>query len=139
MNRTNKKPSFWQKEYSLKAWVLYLVTFVLGVGFIFPLFAEVIIGTLYPNHVAGVTVWNQFTSIILGVVATVLSLVSMFMGFKSYDDSARLQETCIKTLERLESMRKQFDRMESRFNVEADVRGAPTDWRPEAIKQRKET
>lgn len=37
--------------------------------------------------VAGAEVWNQYVSIILGVVATITSIVSLILGFKSEEQS----------------------------------------------------
>ena len=99
-----QKQRWHERDYPLKGWVLTLIIIILLVGFIFPLFAEVIIGTYWPCHVKGVEVWNQFTSVVLGIIATVLSIVSIIMGFKSYDDSAELSEKCIRILERTDTV-----------------------------------
>ena len=135
-NNPNQE-SFWKKEYSLKRWVLILIVVVLLVGFVFPMFAEIIIGTLYPEQVKGVEVWNQFTSIILGIVATVLSLVSMFMGFKSYDDSVELQKTCVQMFEHIKTVERHVDNMSS-FSVQSEVKDQRQNWEPENIPQRQE-
>lgn len=132
-----KKPSFWKRDYSLKGWVVFLVTTVLVVGFIFPLFAEVILGSFFPSNVNGVETWNQFTSIILGIIATVLSLVSMFMGFKSYDDSVELQKTCVLTFDHIKSVEQKMDRM-GYFSHETAVQTKTPTWNPENIEQREE-
>lgn len=109
------------KEYTMKESTYKLVRCVLIAGFIFPLFAEVCVGTICPERSQALTTWNQFTSIILGVIATVLSLVSMFMGFKSYDDSAKLQETCIETLTRLEAVSKDVDALRAQAGMAHNI------------------
>lgn len=51
-----------------------------GVQFIFPFF--------FPDkQIAGAEVWNQYVSIILGVIATITSIVSLVLGFRSEKES----------------------------------------------------
>lgn len=38
--------------------------------------------------IPGVEIWNQYTGIILGIVATIMSIVSMYLGFKNSDESS---------------------------------------------------
>ncbi len=118
--------SFWSREHSLKTWTFGLLLIVVLIGFIFPLFAEVIIGTWFPARVRGVEVWNQFTSVILGVVATVLALVSMFMGFKSYDDSSELQKTCLQTLEHIKLLERDVHEIPLRFRFDQETPYPPS-------------
>lgn len=138
-NSTNEKcekKSLWEREYSLKVWCFRLLLWVILIGFIFTLFAEVIIGTWMPSRVRGVETWNQFTSVILGIVATVVSIVSVFMGFKSYDDSSKLQLTCIQTLDHIKNMEQNL----FKFNFQADVehRRGPDNakWQPDSMPMR---
>lgn len=44
------------------------------------------------------SIWNGFVSIALGVVATTLSIVSLAMNFKTYDDALHVQQQAEKTL-----------------------------------------
>lgn len=47
-----------------------------GVQFVLPIFKPC-------ARIAGVEVWNQYVSIILGIIATITSIVSLVLGFRS--------------------------------------------------------
>ena len=50
----------------------------------------------------GAEVWNQFVSIALGIVATILSIVSMYLGFKNSDESRAIEKNIQSAISRLE-------------------------------------
>ena len=89
-------------KYGLKKWVFRLILWVIIFGAIVPYFAEVICSIWFPDAVLGLNVWNQFVSIVLGIVATVLSIVSLIMSFKNYDDTLAIQEKYTETLKQSE-------------------------------------
>lgn len=65
-----------------------LIVIVVVSGAIVPFAAQFILPFFFSRcKVAGVEVWNQYVSIILGVVATILSVVSLVLGFKSEEES----------------------------------------------------
>ena len=100
----DKKPKK-KHTYSLKRWVFYLILFVIFLGFLIPYAIELICTFWFPEHSIGISQWNQFVSIILGVVATVLSIVSIIMGFKNYDDTLDIQEKFTRSLEGITSLK----------------------------------
>ena len=98
-----KNDGFYEK-YGLKKWVYRLIFGAIIIGLVVPFFAEVICTIWFPNVSLGLNIWNQFVSIILGVVATILSIVSIIMGFKNYEDALELQEKYTQALETVNSI-----------------------------------
>lgn len=92
------------KKYGLRKWVYWLIFGTIIVSLIVPFGAETICSMWFPDYSLGLSIWNQFTSIALGVVATVLSIVSLIMGFKNYDDTLALQEKHTQTLEKVSNV-----------------------------------
>lgn len=90
------------KKYGMKKWVCILIMGTIICGLIVPYGAEVICSIWFPCVSLGLNIWNQFVSIALGIVATVLSIVSLIMGFKNYDDTLALQEKYTETLKQSE-------------------------------------
>lgn len=102
----NEKCSYAYKQYGLKKWVYGIIITVIIIGLIVPFFSEVICTIWFPNTTTGLSTWNQFVSIILGIVATILSIVSLIMGFKNYEDALDLHEKNVKTLDDIASLSK---------------------------------
>ena len=90
------------EKYGLKKWTFRLILWTIFLGIIVPYFAEVICTLKFPDAAAGLNIWNQFVSIVLGIVATVLSIVSLIMSFKNYDDTLAIQEKYTETLKQSE-------------------------------------
>lgn len=101
------------KQYSMKKWVFGIIITVIIIGLIVPFFAEVICTIWVPDASVGLNAWNQFVSIILGIVATILSIVSMIMGFKNYEDGLGLHEKHIQTLEKISTISKDVSDVKS--------------------------
>lgn len=128
---------FWTREYSLKRWAFLLVTTVIFVGLVLPLFAEIVVGIIWPDKVKGIEVWNQFSSVILGIVATVLSIVSMFMGFKSYEDSSNLTTLCMQSFDHIQNVEKEFNLIKSDlFQIVIKQMKAPNSWSPDNVPEK---
>ena len=85
----------------MKKWVFGLIITTISLGLIVPFFSETICTIFVPDISIGLNTWNQFVGIILGVVATILSIVSLIMGFKNYEDGLDLHEKNIETLEKI--------------------------------------
>lgn len=68
--------------------IYYLIIAVIAIGALVPFAAQFLL-PFYNSEisVAGAEVWNQYVSIILGVVATITSIVSLILGFKSEEQS----------------------------------------------------
>lgn len=128
--KTNKH----NKEYSMKQWVLRLVISIIVIGLILPLFAEIIVGIFWPNNVKGIEVWNQFISVVLGIVATVLSMVSIFLGFKSYDDSAELMTISMQSFDHIKNVESEVDWIRTGF-LRYVIDGTPS-WSPENVAEK---
>lgn len=102
----NEKCSYAYKQYGLKRWVYGIIITVIILGLIVPFFSEAIFTIWFPDITTGLNTWNQFVGIILGIVATILSIVSLIMGFKNYEDSLDLHEKNVKTLDEIASISK---------------------------------
>lgn len=64
--------------------VFILIFLVIIVGAIVPFSVQFLLPFFFPDvNISGVELWNQYVSIILGVVATVLSVFSLFFSFIS--------------------------------------------------------
>lgn len=92
------------KQYGMKKWVFGIIITVISLGLIVPFFTEAICTIWFPEISVGLNTWNQFVSIILGIVATILSIVSLIMGFKNYEDGLDLHEKHVETLEKIGSI-----------------------------------
>lgn len=96
--------SYAYKQYGMKRWVYGIIITVISLGLIVPFFSEAVCTIWFPDISLGINTWNQFVSIILGIVATVLSIVSLIMGFKNYEDGLDLHEKHIATLDKIQSI-----------------------------------
>ncbi len=104
------------KQYGMKRWVYGIIITVISLGLIVPFFSEAICTIWFPTVTLGLNTWNQFVSIILGIVATILSIVSLIMGFKNYEDGLDLHEKHVQTLEKISSISK--DMIDVKANIE---------------------
>lgn len=105
----NEVCTYAYKKYGMKRWVYGIIITVISLGLIIPFFSEAICTIWFPNVTLGLNTWNQFVSIILGVIATLLSIVSMIMGFKNYDDTLYIQEKYTQTLKDIGHIAKDLD------------------------------
>lgn len=84
-----------------KIFIYVLISLVVFIGAIVPFMAQFILPFYYPNErVAGAEVWNQYVSIILGIIATVLGVVSLILSIRNeeqtYETEMRTRELIIK-------------------------------------------
>ncbi len=89
------------EKYGLKKCVFRGILFVISLGALGPYIAECIISPLFPGSAEDLSIWNQYVGIILGVVATVVSIVSMIMGFRNFDETLSLQQIYLSTLNQI--------------------------------------
>ena len=77
--------------------IYILIGSVILIGGIVPFAAQFICPFFFPEReITGAAVWNQYVSIILGVIATITSVVSLVLGFRNerenYDTERRTRE-----------------------------------------------
>ena len=111
-----KKCDYLHKQYGMKKWVFNLIIITISFGAIVPFAAEAICTIWFPNVTLGLNTWNQFVSIILGIIATVLSIVSIIMGFKNYDDTLSVQEKYMEALQKISDMANDLKNMRDDVN-----------------------
>ena len=84
--------------------IYLLVGVIVLIGAIVPFGAQFILPFFFPDkQIAGAEVWNQYVSIILGVVATITSIVSLVLGFKSEEQSNATELRTRDMLQRIEA------------------------------------
>lgn len=84
--KENKKPCKRLKwKFSMKWWVFALVAFACFSGIIAPFIAQYLAPRKSALEVA-LSAWNQYVSIILGIVATLLSIVSLVFSFHNEEE-----------------------------------------------------
>lgn len=113
--KENQLPSCAELEhkYGLKVWTFRFILWFVVIGFMGPFIAQCWLSIAFPDvPIDGLEMWNQYVGIVLGIVATILSIVSLVMGFHS-------------TNEAYEQQRKAFDQYEATIEllhkVETDV------------------
>lgn len=89
---------------SSKKGMYILIGIIVLIGAIVPFAAQFILPFYFPNKkIAGAEVWNQYVSIILGVVATITSIVSLVLGFRSEEHSNETERRTRDLLQRIET------------------------------------
>lgn len=61
--------------------------------------------TTNTNVAEALSIWNGFIGIALGLVATTLSIVSLVLNFKTYDDALNVQDKAAQTLSKIDAMK----------------------------------
>ena len=110
-----KKCDYVHKQYGMNKWAFRLIVITIVLGAIVPFASETICTIWFPEASVGLNTWNQFVSIILGIIATLLSIVSIIMGFKNYEDTLSVQEKYMQALHEIGNMAKDL------ANVKNDV------------------
>ena len=137
-----KKCDYLHKQYAMKKWVFHLIVITISLGAIVPFASEVLCTIWFPEASLGLNTWNQFVSIILGIIATILSIVSIIMGFKNYEDTLSVQEKYMQALEQISGMAKDLNNVRAvvsdlsalkyKYNVDAHkTNDMPGDWEKE--------
>lgn len=71
-----------------KKTIFRLIYWIVILGLIVPFASEFILPFFFPEcNISSVSVWNQFVSIILGVIATIMSIVSLVLCYRSEEKS----------------------------------------------------
>ncbi len=95
--KENKAPLCEELEhkYGLKKWIFKFIFWFVVIGFMGPFIAQcwlsVFATDLQNIHMDGLIMWNQYVGIVLGIVATILSIVSLVMGFHSTSEAYEQQ------------------------------------------------
>lgn len=92
----------------MKKWVFTMIIIVITIGVIVPFGAQFLLPMFFPTQAAEAEVWNTYVSIILGLVATILSIVSMIMGFKNYEDTLVAQDRHFQLIQELGLMKNEI-------------------------------
>lgn len=86
----------------LKTMAFCLILSTIFIGGIVPFAAQFLFPSIFKEYSpVGAEVWNQYVSIILGIVATVLSIISLVLCFRSEDRSKASNNELQLTFERL--------------------------------------
>lgn len=98
-----------EKKYLMRTrHLIYLIlAIVLASGIVGPFIWQCVAKNLDTEK--ALTIWNGFVSIALGFVATTLSIVSLAMNFKTYDDATKMQDRAVETLESIKSIQRDMN------------------------------
>lgn len=99
-----------------------MITFTIFVGAIVPFWAKAVCTVWFPDVGLGLNVWNQFVSIILGITATILSIVSIIMGFKNYEDTLSVQEKYMQALQEISKIAQDITNVKNDVNKMTSMR-----------------
>lgn len=98
-----------------RIWIFILVIGVILFGGLVPFAAQFIFPFVFPNiPISGAEIWNQYVSIILGIVATILSIVSLKMCFSSEEQT---HETNIRVQKALDDLDKAVDKVSDKQDL----------------------
>ena len=89
-NKISKNIKISEEEYFkfFKYKIFSLIFWIVIIGLIFPFGAQVILPFIFKDiDVDVISIWNQFVGIILGVIATLMSVVSLVLCFRSEEKS----------------------------------------------------
>ena len=102
-----------QKHYLIRIrHLLYLfLAVVLAGGVVGPFVMQCIEHNV--DNEKALSIWNGYVSIALGFVATTLSIVSLALNFKTYDDALEVQRSAVKTLESVETIKQDIKKVNS--------------------------
>lgn len=77
-----------RRALSHKKFVYTSITIITILGAIVPFAAQFILPFFFPNNkLAGAEIWNQYVSIVLGVIATLMSIISLKLSFDNVEQS----------------------------------------------------
>jgi len=77
-----------RRALSHKKFVYTSITIITILGAIVPFAAQFILPFFFPDKkLAGAEIWNQYVSIVLGVIATLMSIISLKLSFDNVEQS----------------------------------------------------
>ena len=105
----------------LRTMAFWLILLTIFLGGIIPFAAQFLFPALFKDYSpVGAEIWNQYVSIILGIVATALSIISLVLCFRSEDRSQtsnnQLQLTFEKLKEKVEDVGRHQMILEEKFS-----------------------
>ncbi|MBE5951827.1 MAG: hypothetical protein E7260_09590 [Lachnospiraceae bacterium] len=87
----------YKSAYAHKKFIYGAITTIVILGALVPFAAQFILPFFFPEcKIAGAEIWNQYVSIVLGVVATLMSIISLKLSFdnmtQSFESERRTRE-----------------------------------------------
>lgn len=137
-DKDNEKRPIIQKVYLMR--LRYLVYTLLFITIAVAIVGPFIWQCIEKNQDAkeALAIWNGYISIVLGFVATTLSIVSMSMNFKTYDDAIRVQRQAERTLAMVDVVKEDVRYLrdhDRHWDVGRSRKdNNPVDWQSESIK-----
>ena len=109
---------------SHKKYVYNIIAILSLVGLIVPFAAQFILPFFYPRcKVAGAEIWNQYVSIILGIVATLMSVISLKMSFDNVEQSHQTELKTRDLFHEIEKHLKDIEHKQDNYLTKSDVMG----------------
>lgn len=102
---------------------VYNVILVLSIlGLLVPFAAQFILPFFFPcANISGVEIWNQYVSIILGVVATLMSVISLKLSFDNVEQSHQTELRTQKLLFDIELHLNDIEHNQNNFLTKTDI------------------
>lgn len=119
----NKQDSILNKSaLSHKKFIYNTILIVTILGAIVPFAAQFILPFFFPcANIKGVEIWNQYVSIILGVVATLMSVVSLKLSFDNVNQSFETELRTQKLLFDIELHLKDIEHNQDNYLSKTDI------------------
>lgn len=110
------------KILSHKKYVYNIITILSLVGLIVPFASQFILPFFFPYcKVVGVEIWNQYVSIILGVVATLMSVISLKLSFDNVEQSYQTELRTQKLLYDIDSHLNDIEHNQDNYLTKNDI------------------
>lgn len=110
------------KTLSHKKFVYGTIIVIVISGVLIPFAAQFILPFFFPdNNIAGVEIWNQYVSIILGVTATLMSIISLKLSFDNVEQSYETELRTQKLLYNLELHLNNIENKQNNYLTKTDV------------------
>lgn len=122
-NKIPKEP-YRSKTIDHKIFIYTVITIIAILGALVPFASQFILPFFYPCYkITGAEVWNQYVSIILGVVATLMSIISLKLSFDNVDQSHITELRNIEILHQIESKLSDIKHGQEDYLTKTDIMG----------------
>lgn len=107
---------------SHKKYVYGIILLLSITGLLVPFAAQFVLPFFFPKqNVAGAEIWNQYVSIILGIVATLMSIVSLKMSFDNVNQSHQTELKTRDLFHNIEKHLKDIEHNQGNYLTKSDI------------------
>ena len=107
---------------SHKIFIYATIIIITILGAIVPFAAQFILPFFFPKqNIAGIEIWNQYVSIILGIIATLMSIISLKLSFDNVNQSFETELRTQKLLFDIELHLKDIEHNQNNYLTKNDI------------------